>query len=704
MESSFLKRILLVDNDVDIATVARLALQAIGGFTVEVRHSAQDALQAAAELAPDLILLDVTLRDTAGHSVFQALRQIPEAAPIPVIFVTTKVQPAEVTRLMEMGALGVIAKPFDPMTLAHTVRNLWAASQEVKKGHRRNDIEEQLRLLRRDYIERVGGKIHQIDEVWNNLQQATSHQTATGNELLKTLHRLAHTLAGSGATFGFATLSAAARSLESYLRAIIEEAALPGAVLQSEEQRGEVAVLLNTLRQASFAASLELDHGTSLPPLITLAAPGSVSWREPERRQIFILDEEREPAESIAQQLARYGYGVSVFDCLDAMTGVMQQDAPAALIIEIKALERIGEAALRQVQQGRDTPLPIVFLASRGDMSARLQAVRAGGNAYFTKPVDVDTLADKLNILTAHPTLEPFRILVVDDEPALANLYSLILQQAGMITAVVHDPLQVMQPLVEFRPDLILLDMHMAACNGVELAGVIRQQEAYVSIPIVFLSSEINVNRQVSALRLGGDDYLSKPVEPDHLVSSVIARAQRSRILRSFMVRDSLTGLLNHTRTKEQLGVELARARRLSNGLAFAMIDLDHFKAVNDTYGHPAGDRVLKSLSRLLQQRLRKTDIIGRYGGEEFAVILNGADGANAAKVLDRIRIDFGEIHHQADEGEFSVTMSCGIAAVSHAPGDESPYKDANDLNEAADKALYEAKRAGRNRVVLAAS
>ena len=182
---------------------------------------------------------------------------------------------------------------------------------------------------------------------------------------------------------------------------------------------------------------------------------------------------------------------------------------------------------------------------------------------------------------------------------------------------------------------------------------------------------------------------------PDHLISAVTSRVLRSRMLRGFMVRDSLTGLFNHTTTKEHLEIELARARRNQSPLAFAIIDIDRFKLVNDSYGHATGDRVLKSLARLLRERLRQSDIIGRYGGEEFAVVLSGTDGPTAAMVLDQIRAGLAQIRQQADGEAFTVTFSCGIACF-------ADYPDAPKLTEAADKALYAAKRGGRNRVMLA--
>ena len=301
----------------------------------------------------------------------------------------------------------------------------------------------------------------------------------------------------------------------------------------------------------------------------------------------------------------------------------------------------------------------------------------------------------KLDDLTAQHTPEPFRVLIVDDEPALARLYSLMLRQVGMETREVTDPLKVMEPLVDFRPDIILMDVYMPGCNGTEIAAVIRQQEAYVGIPIMFLSSETDVTKQLEAMRQGGDDFLLKPVQPRYLISSVLTRATRARVLQNLMVRDSLTGLLNHTKTKEQLGIEIERVRRLGHEISLAMIDIDHFKKVNDTYGHATGDRVLRSLSRLLSQRMRQTDVVGRYGGEEFAVIMVGASAENARRAIEKVRASWAKLPHYSNGREFYSTFSAGVASA-------PPHETAATLSEAADAALYRAKGAGRDQVVLA--
>ena len=283
-------------------------------------------------------------------------------------------------------------------------------------------------------------------------------------------------------------------------------------------------------------------------------------------------------------------------------------------------------------------------------------------------------------------------MLIVDDDKEQVSYHALLLQQAGMITSVVSDPENMFPILIDTKPELILLDMYMPGCSGLELATIIRQQEAFVSVPIVFLSIETNQDKHLEAISRGGDGFLIKPIRPEHLITTVRSRIERTRSMRFFMERDSLTGLLNHTHLNQSLSKEVQRAERVGRPLCFAMLDIDHFKNVNDSYGHLTGDRVLKSLARYLQDRLRKTDIIGRYGGEEFGIILFNVDMENAKRVVDTVREDFSKIEHEAGEQRFRVSFSCGIASYPEFDGGGA-------LTEAADRALYTAKANGRNQV-----
>ena len=201
------------------------------------------------------------------------------------------------------------------------------------------------------------------------------------------------------------------------------------------------------------------------------------------------------------------------------------------------------------------------------------------------------------------------------------------------------------------------------------------------------------MGQKLSALSLGGDDFLSKPVKAWHLVSAISNRVIRGRTIRKFAETDGLTGLLNHSKVTERFEIELSRAKREEANLSFVMLDLDFFKRVNDNYGHPTGDRVLKSLANLLKTRLRNYDVAGRYGGEEFVVILPSTNLESAEDIMNKLRIAFSEISHFHENGGFSCQFSCGITSF-------PDFENTIALSNEADKALYEAKESGRNKVV----
>lgn len=537
-----------------------------------------------------------------------------------------------------------------------------------------------LRALRVSYATQLPEKIREIESVWSALQ--AKWDTA----IFSDLHRMVHSLTGSGSTFGFAELSNVARILEESIKGIVALG-----VPATEVQRTELQRKINLLKHSSEAAPAE-------PAALADLKPKPMAHVEfVDSKRIFLIEDSALLARELALQLSYFGYQVRIFEQLSEFKEAMKTTRDVVVVADISFPEDDmgGIHAMSDAQHGRDVPVPVVYLSARDDLTARLEGVRSGGVAYFTKPVNIGYLVDKLDELTSVIPPEPFRVLIVDDSAALAKYHAALLEQAGMVVRVVSQPLDILDELREFAPDLILMDVYMPECSGIELARVVRQLEAFVSIPIVYLSAESDIDKQLSAMSLAGDDFLTKPIKPEHLILSVSSRVQRSRKLRSFMIRDSLTGLLNHTTIKDHLVREVARATREKTPLSFAMVDIDHFKKVNDTYGHPVGDRVIKSLSRLLKQRLRDSDVVGRYGGEEFAVIMVNTDGSAAVKVLDEIREAFSCLQHLADGKEFSVSFSCGIADVAF-------FGNAIKLGDAADKALYEAKGAGRNCVTLA--
>lgn len=439
---------------------------------------------------------------------------------------------------------------------------------------------------------------------------------------------------------------------------------------------------LNRLMQRLSRTGLR--HGdrleqTSLPPL---------------RKPVYVVLQDHERAERLAKQLEFFGLSALSLHSVSEFQTAMTQRHPAAIVMDVDfSGPGQGLRLASQIQEGLEQKLPLLFFSlNETDTPTRLAAVRAGGQEFLTGALEASSLLEKIEILTCVAQYEPYKVLIIDDSRAQATHTERVLNAAGIVTRTLLDPIQAMGELAEFQPDLIILDMYMPGCTGTELAKVIRHNDRYVSVPIIYLSAEDDQDKQLDAMSEGGDDFLTKPIKPRHLITTVRNRAARARNLKARMVRDSLTGLYNHTHILQLLEDCSFRSRREGKPLCFAMLDIDHFKKVNDSHGHPMGDRVIKSLALFLKQRLRKTDFIGRYGGEEFAIVMPDTDIQSAHQVLEEIRHRFAEIHYPAQPADLFCTFSAGVVSL-------GLHDDSLSLAAQADSALYRAKHAGRNQV-----
>ncbi len=514
------------------------------------------------------------------------------------------------------------------------------------------DLQLHLEALCQRYSTEMPVRVEHLRGLWGAVRANPANDAD-----FKEFHRIAHNLAGSGATFGFSALSNSAITLDTFLQPILETHTAP-----TNDQCDHIESLLKQIEQA-------MSQRDDSPTLTH--RPVKRDTGDDGGTLIFLVDDDVEQAQSMATEIAHFGYSVKTFGDLFALDDAVNEQRPAAIVMDMIFREGrlAGAETVAQLRRQAGGEIPVVFTSVRTDFEARLNAVQAGADAYFTKPIEIGELVDRLALLTGRTSPEPYRVLVIEDDPTMADYYRSVLEQAGMTSETLSNPMKVMERIVEFSPDLIMTDLYMPGCSGFDLARVIRQQNAYAALPIVFLSSERREDRQLSAMSLGGAAFLTKPVGTEQLVASVTSRAERSRTLRSLMMRDGFTGLLNHSHIKEQLAIEVDRARRTGTYLAFAMLDIDHFKSVNDTFGHPTGDRVLKSLAQMLTRRLRKTDVVGRYGGEEFAIILANTTGERAHAIIDDIRARFSRVRHRHEEDVFTVTFSGGVAEFPHPEG-----------------------------------
>ena len=413
-----------------------------------------------------------------------------------------------------------------------------------------------------------------------------------------------------------------------------------------------------------------------------------------EQSQIYLVTCNSQQAQEFSSQLALFGFVVQTFSRQSALLATLHSSPPAALLVDESGLE---DATLAQALPLATKLIncPIIFLSEALSAAHQLELMRNGVTAFVSKPFDLQRLIDRLDHLLDKHQESPYRVLIVDDSETSAAWTRSTLTQAGMQVVVLRNPLEIFIALERFKPEIILMDVYMPQCSGDEIARVIRQHESYDSIPIVFLSTETSRGRQLMARSMGGDDFLVKSSDGEELIAAVSITAARYRRLRHWMISDSLTGLLNHTNITESLAHEVSLARANQSPLAFAMVDIDHFKQINDNFGHSTGDRVIKSLSRLLRQHSKDAKWVGRYGGEEFAVIFPDTSLIRAAQQLDDLRSHFASLDLMQGDGGLHATFSAGLARL-------DPGMSFRSLIEAADAALYQAKAAGRNQIGLA--
>jgi len=501
---------------------------------------------------------------------------------------------------------------------------------------------------------------------------------AAAQRLTRGLHRLA----GSAGTFQFEAVGAAARAAEARVRAIAgtrKSPAAPEVVGALEALEARVAAELGgpsaVVQAGPGVASADLD------PLET--APEGTESRLVGRRR-----RDDRPVVHFPTAAGEARFGLALREARFRTEVLERADGPSPWTLVAPQAELRDYAGL--------PPRHTVALLGSESFEDRLAAARAGAQTVLVEPIDDEALVEVLEELRDADDVRRPRILVVDDDAQTARGLAQILEGERMDVRWVVQARDVLPAVREHRPDVLLTDLRMPHCDGFELAAIVRQDPSLISLPVVFMSADETAVRE-AAVRHDGDAFLPKNHSLDDFVRLIRAKARRARRLEASMTTDSMTGLLRHAVFKERLATEVARCQRQTEVMACVMLDIDHFKGINDSQGHATGDRVIKGLARLLRRRLRTTDLVGRYGGEEFALGLVNTPPERARELVDDLRQRFARMTFSGPSGPLRATFSAGIAT----------YPDCDSRDEllmAADEALYAAKQAGRNRVELYSS
>lgn len=308
------------------------------------------------------------------------------------------------------------------------------------------------------------------------------------------------------------------------------------------------------------------------------------------------------------------------------------------------------------------------------------------------------------------------KLLIADDSPSIRKSLIETLEKAKIFSKILEadNGAKALDLLMKEKIDFVISDVMMPTLDGFKLLSAIRSQPRYSDLPVIFLTGQKDSVDKIKGLEIGANDYITKPFDPGELLARVRNLLKMKELkdeleeknkeleiinkkLEELSITDTLTGIYNRRYFFERLNSEFLRSKRHNLSISLLMLDLDHFKHINDTYGHQKGDDVLRKISEILKRNRRANDIVARFGGEEFIMLLCQTDPEGAFIAADRIRKDIEDHQFTWPGGpSFGATISIGISSYP-----DIRINNINDLIRVADTSLYEAKKQGRNRVVV---
>jgi two-component system cell cycle response regulator len=434
-----------------------------------------------------------------------------------------------------------------------------------------------------------------------------------------------------------------------------------------------------------------------------------------------------------ARLLAEY------FDVLTAENGYECLDICSKVSVDVILLDIMMpgmdgfEVCERLKANPKTSHIPVVMVTALDQPADRVRGLRAGADDFLTKPVNdmqlmarvkslvrLKMLSDELRLraetartigtdMSAPREDEPGNILLVDGRANSQERISKALKPVADVTAM-NDPQAAIFEAAEGSYDLIIVNSNFEDYDPLRLCSQIRSLERSRFIPILLVVDAGGEAMVVRALELGVNDYILRPVDPNELLVRALTQLRRKRYndrLRESVnqtielaVTDALTGLNNRRYLDKHLKLLFDRAIARGRTLSVCITDIDRFKSVNDTYGHDAGDEVLKEFAARVRSTVRGADLACRFGGEEFVVVMPDTSPETAAAIAERLRfvVENQPFVLRQSGTALNITASLGICSTAHG------VASAEDLLRQADRALYEAKHGGRNRVVAAAA
>lgn len=508
-------------------------------------------------------------------------------------------------------------------------------------------------------------------------------------EALQEMQSIAHRLSGSGQAYGFREISGVAKELEQALDAACK--------LSSKELKVAISGPMSRLLMLLNEYGLEED--SALHDLAD-SASGGEGFSSEKDVNLLIVDDDEHFAAKLLHTLESYGYRAQIEQDITNLESAVDKHEPLALLVDMDFYgHRFAGANEVSLWRRRDgAPLPVIFISKHDSFDLRLASVRAGGNHFLKKPVDISRLIALLHTELNLAPDEPYRVMVVDDDLDLLNLYVTILGDAGYAVSTAANAQDALNLLDQSQPELILIDVNMPGCNGIELGRIIRQHEEFSAIPILFMSASADTDVQLACARLTSDEFINKPIEPWRLLMMVKSRVVKGRQLRSrnvniaatdvIIVPDALTALpkLDYLRS----AIDSALRQERQSLKALVKMDIRDFHTINNLHGKFFGDEVLQRLAWELGQHIKTGNVLCRENGDEFLILLTSCDSLDALNDYINTLIKVVEstvVFSERLPVDLSVDVGVAIATKGTSTADH--------LLDQADMALFKAKAAG---------
>ncbi len=530
--------------------------------------------------------------------------------------------------------------------------------------------------LKQAFLRHLPERIGAIEDNWNGLVSSGWNKGKLNQLFLRI-----QDLAGAAGKFGLIQVSESVYSLEQYFRALSVSHDPPAA-----EQAAEIEALIRSLKAVA--------DDVKRPVADTLLKP------QGNKTRIFFLRFSDTLAPGLGGALESMHCEVGRFQRVDDLMAALREQMPDAVVVDAQMLPNLHPLTetLAQRKKTGDAP-PMTVISNSSKLDIRLNAMRAGAAAFFVSPIDTQAVAARIKQMATPDSKKAFRIMIVDDDPSQADFAAAILRKADMETCTVTEPLQVLNTLDAFRPDLILMDLYMPDADGMELTSIIREQNEFIGMPIIFVSGEQDADKQLDALSVGGDDFIAKPIRPRHLIATIQNRVRRARALQGQTsqqsARDPVTGLFTQRHFYERLDNAVASNTPNPQARCVMYLNLDRIEEIREDIGIGQGDALLAEVGSLIANLSEPQDVCARIGDNSFALMAKRPLNKNLIELAQSLVQEVANHRFSGVAAELQPSISLGLCFFDMAPD------DASGLMNRANMASRLARKAGGNRMEI---